>query len=150
MSDYISKQVKINHQDSTIFYSLSSFSNFTPIIGDKVDCWCADDDTCSFKVQGFSVKLRMVERTPFTMLKVEGDDGSPMEFAFWIQLKSISEYDTRMRITLRVELNAMMKMMIGGKMQSAVDSIADGIAAAFNGALQPVPEHVAEAEIVAE
>ena len=64
-----------------------------------------------------------------------GDDGGiPMDFAFWIQLHKVSDTDTRMRLVLHIELNMMMKMMIGGKLAQAVDQIADQIAEAFNNA----------------
>ena len=57
-----------------------------------------------------------------------------MDFAFWIQLHPVSETDTRMRLVLHAELNMMLKMMIGSKLQGALDQIAEGMAKAFNGA----------------
>ena len=39
-----------------------------------------------------------------------------------------------MRMVLHVELNMMMRMMIGGKIQEAMDKMAEQIAAALNGA----------------
>ena len=101
-------------------------------LADKVEEWQATEDTCSFKAKGFTVKLRMTEKSAPKHVKIEGD-GIPMDFAFWIQLHSVSEYDTRMRLVLHVELNMMMKMMIGSKLQDAVDQIAEGIAKAMNG-----------------
>lgn len=130
---YISKQVQIFRPDSVVFHTLSSFSNFTPILADKVEEWSATEDHCSFKAKGFKIGLRMEERTPNSVIKVVGDDnGTPFPFTFLIQLKNISEGESRMRIVLDVELNTMMKMMIGGKLQDAVDKIADQIASAFN------------------
>ncbi len=68
------------------------------------------------------------------MVKVTGEDGSPMDFTFWLQLVGVAPDDTRMRLVLHVKLNMMMKMMIGGKLASAMDQIADRIAEAFNNA----------------
>ena len=73
-------------------------------------------------------------KEPHKLVKVTGEDGSPMDFTFWVQLVSVDEQDTRMRIVLHVQLNMMMKMMIGGKLAQAVDQIADQIAEAFNNA----------------
>ncbi len=96
--------------------------------------WQATEERCSFKAKGFTVKLRMDERVEPKHVKIVGDDGGvPMEFAFWIQLHKVSDNDTRLRIVLHIELNMMMKMMIGGKLQGAVDQIAEGIAKAMNG-----------------
>mgnify|MGYP005970135345 CR=1 FL=1 len=77
----------------------------------------------------------MAEREAPRHVKIVGDDGGiPMDFAFWIQLHKASDTDTRMRLVLHIELNMMMKMMIGGKLAQAVDQIADQIAEAFNNA----------------
>ena len=40
-----------------------------------------------------------------------------MDFAFWLQLKEVAPYDTRMRLVLHIDLNMMMRMMIGSKIQ---------------------------------
>lgn len=141
---YTSKQVQIARPDELIFRTLSSFENFTPILGDKVEGWEATHERCTFKAKGFTVGLKMDERTPNKVIKVCGDDscGVPFPFTFWVQIKNVAETadspemtaDTRMRIVLDIELNMMMQMMIGGKMQEAVDTIADRIAYAFNNA----------------
>ena len=80
------------------------------------------------------MKLRIVEKEPFKLVKVTGEDGSPMDFTFWLQLVGVAPDDTRMRLVLHVKLNMMMKMMVGGKLASAMDQIADRIAEAFNNA----------------
>ena len=74
----------------------------------------------------------MVEKVEPKLIKVTGADGSPMDFTFWLQLVSVSDTDTRMRIVLDVKLPLMMKMMVGKKLAGAVDQIADQIAEAFN------------------
>ena len=58
-----------------------------------------------------------------------------MDFAFWIQLQEVSAADTRLRLVLRIDLNMMMKMMIGNKLQGALDQIAEGIARAIPSAI---------------
>ena len=131
MTEYVSKQVAINKPDHIIYQTLCSFDNFTPIAKDKVECWQATEDTCSFKAKGLSVKLKMVDKEPSKVLKISGDE-MPFEFFFWIQLKQVAENDTRMRLTLRANLNPMMKMMFGKKMQKGIDEIAQQMAASFN------------------
>ncbi|WP_298062813.1 polyketide cyclase [uncultured Rikenella sp.] len=139
---YTSKQVQIAQPDETIFRTLSSFENFTPILAGKVEGWEATEDTCKFKVKGFTVGLRMVEREPNKLIKVSADDaggGTPIPFTFWTQMKDTTpensaDAHTHMRIVLDIELNPMMKMIVGNKMQEAVDSIVEQIAQAFNNA----------------
>ncbi len=132
MEKYESKQVQINKPAAVVYQSLSDFSRFTPMLQDKVEGWEATPDTCSFKVQGFTVRLRIVSREENKLVKIEGDDGSPFDFTFWLQLVEAAACDTRMRLVLHAKLNMMMKMMIGKKLQQGLDQIADQIATAFN------------------
>lgn len=139
---YTSKQVQIAQRDEAIFRTLSSFENFTPILADKVEGWEATEETCKFKAKGFTVGLKMAEREPNKLIKVCADEaagGMPIPFTFWAQIKDTTPEDstdahTHMRIVLDIELNPMMKMFVGNKMQEAVDTIAEQIAHAFNNA----------------
>lgn len=131
MTKYESKQVQINKPDTVVFEALASFDNFTPIVASQVENWEASVDHCSFKAQGFTVKLKMIEREPYSTIKITGDE-LPFEFYFWIQLKSVAPFDTRMKLTLHANLNLMMRTMLGKKLQKAMDQIADNIATAFN------------------
>ncbi len=132
MKEYISKQQQILRPAEQIYTVISRFDNLTPALADKVEEWQATEDRCSFKAKGFTVKLRMEERIAPKQIKIVGDEGGvPVDFAFWIQLQEVAENDTRMRLVLHVELNMMMKMMIGGKLQDALDQIAAGIAHSF-------------------
>ena len=134
MQEYISQQHRVLLPAEQIYAVISRFDNLTPALADRVEEWQADEERCSFKAKGFPVRLRMVEKEPFKLVKVTGEDGSPMDFTFWLQLVSADISDTRMRLVLHVKLNMMMKMMIGGKLQQALDQIADQIAEAFNNA----------------
>ena len=134
MEKYESHQVRILRPAALIYRILADFSNFTPILRDKVEDWQADADSCSFKVKGFTARLRIVEREENKLIKVTGEEGSPFHFFFWLQLHPVEEMDTRMRLVLHIELNMMMKMMIGGKIREALDQIADKIAESFNNA----------------
>lgn len=137
MQEYTSQQHQILRPAEQIYALISRFDNLTPAVADKVEEWQATEDTCSFKAKGFTVKLRMTERVKPKHVKIEGDEGGvPIDFAFWIQLHKVSETDTRLRLVLEVELNMMMKMMIGGKLQGVLDQIAEGIAKAMNAAPQ--------------
>ena len=137
MQEYISQQQQIRRPAQLIYDVVSRFDNLTPAVADRVEAWQATEETCSFKAKGFTVKLRMAEREEPKHVKIVGDDGGiPMDFAFWIQLHKVSETDTRMRLVLHIELNMMMKMMVGGKLQGAIDQIAEAIAKSFNAAPQ--------------
>ena len=135
MEKYESKQQQILKPASRIFPFISRFDMLTPALEGKVDEWSATEDTCSFKVKGFKVALRIVERVENKHIKISSDDaggGVPVDFSFWIQLHEVSEMDTRIRLVLHAELNMMMRMMIGGKIQGGLDKAVEGLAMAFN------------------
>lgn len=134
MEKYESKQQQILRPVSQIYPLISDFSLLTPAVADKVEEWQATADSCSFKVKGFTVKLRMVEKVANKHVKIQGDEGGlPVDFSFWIQLHEVSEQDTRIRLVLHAELNMMMRMMLGGKLQKGLDTAVEGLAVAFNG-----------------
>lgn len=133
MEKYESKQQQIFKSAAQIYPLISDFSLLTPAVADKVEEWQATADTCSFKVKGFNVKLRMVDKVECKHVKITGDDGGlPIDFSFWIQLHEVSPSDTRMRMVLHADLNMMMRMMIGSKLQKGLDQAAETFAAAFN------------------
>ncbi|WP_302252269.1 SRPBCC domain-containing protein [uncultured Alistipes sp.] len=137
MQEYISKQHQILRPAEQIYAVISRFDNLTPALADRVEEWQATEERCSFKAKGFTVKLRMEERIAPKHVKIVGDEGGvPIDFAFWIQLHKVSDTDTRLRVVLHIDLNMMMRMMIGSKLQGAVDQIAEGIARAMNAAPQ--------------
>ncbi|MBR5807168.1 MAG: polyketide cyclase [Alistipes sp.] len=133
MQEYISKQQQIFRSAAQIFPLISNFSLLTPAVADKVEEWQADEERCSFKFKGFTVALRFEEKVENKHVKITGDGGTvPMDFTFWIQLHQVSEGDTRVRLVLHADLNMMMRMMIGKKLQSGLDQAVEGLASAFN------------------
>lgn len=134
MEKYESKQHRIPLPAERIYAAISRFDNLTPAVAGRVEEWQATEDRCSFKAKGFTVKLRMVERVAPKHVKITGDEGGvPIDFSFWIQLHEVAADDTRMRLVLHADLNLMMRMMIGGKLQQALDQVAEGIARAMGG-----------------
>lgn len=134
LEKYESKQQQILRPASQIYAVVSRFDNFTPILKDKVEEWQADEDSCSFKVKGFTMSLRMIDREEPKFVKIVGEGVTPVDFTFWLQLYEVTPTDTRIRLVLHVELNMMMRMMIGGKLQKALDQIVEQIAQGFNSA----------------
>ncbi len=135
MEKYESKQQQVLLPAEDIFRVISRFDNLTPALGDRVEEWQATADRCSFKAKGFTVKLRLEELIENKQVKIVGDEGGvPMDFTFWIQLHSVAERDTRLRLVLHVELNMMMKMMVGSKLSDGIDQMAEALAKGLSGA----------------
>ena len=133
MEKYESKQQKINHPAALIFPIISRMDLLSPAMKDKVEEWDATPDSCSFKVKGMKVSLRIAERVENKHVKIVADEGGlPIDFTFWIQLHEVDPKDTRIRMVLHAELNMMMRMMIGNKIQSGLDQAVEGLAKALN------------------
>ena len=87
--------------------------------------------------QIYAVISRFDNLTPALADKVEEwqateDSCSFKAKGFTVKLRM----EERLRLVLRIDLNMMMKMMIGNKLQGALDQIAEGIARAMNAAPQ--------------
>ena len=135
LEKYESKQQQILKPASRIYPFISRLDMLTPALQDKGEEWQAAEDSSAFKVQGFTVRLRIVERVENKHIKITSDDaagGVPIDFSFWIQLHEVSDTDTRIRLVLHAELNMMMRMMIGGKIQGGLDKAVESLAMAFN------------------
>lgn len=132
LEKYESKQRQVLKPASVIYGLVSDFSVLTPAVQDKVEEWQATADECSFKVKGFTVGLRIIDRDPEKCVKITGGGGVPMDFNFWIQMKEVAPYDTRMRLVLHADMNFAIKMMVGKKIQPALDQMIDALADNFN------------------
>lgn len=134
MTEFESKIVSIKRNSEEVFRVLSDFRLFTPFIPtDKLEGWKAEESSCSFNVKGIGqTGLKIIEKEPFKMVKITGDGKLPFEFFLWIQLKEVEPNDTRMKLTLKADLNMMLKMMLEQKLKEGINTMADGIAAAFN------------------
>lgn len=132
LEKYESKQRQVTKPAAMIYNFISDFTIFTPAVQDKVEEWSATPDECSFKVKGMRVGLRIIEREENKHVKITGGEGVPMDFTFWIQMKEVAECDTRIRMVLHAEMNFAIKMMVGKKIQPALDQMVDAIADNLN------------------
>ena len=97
-------------------------------IKDHIEHWEATENNCTFVIKGFGeAGLQFVEKEPNKTLKLTGYGRSPFEFYLWIQLVEKDTYDTRIRLTIHAELNAMMKMMLKKKLEKGINQLAEGL-----------------------
>ena len=103
-------------------------------MGDKakgmdIQNFISDRDTCSFDMPPIGhISLFIEEREEPKTVKIVSDGGGKMAFKLWIQVLPVDDSQCKMRVTLHIELNMMMKMMIGNKLDQGINQIADGIA----------------------
>jgi len=118
---------KISNSDEKIYAFLSDFNNFEQLIpADKVKNWVSDGDTCSFTVDGMgSVGLRIIEKEEFKLIKISSEGKSPISFQMWIQLKKVEEMDTRVKISIDPQVNAVLLPMVNKPLKDFSDMVVD-------------------------
>ncbi len=132
MTEFVSEVKQIPHSAERIFTTLSDLSNLEKIQDripqDKVKDFEFDKDSCSFTVDPVGkIRFEIVEREPNKTIKFTTTN-SPVPLFLWIQLKEMDDNDTRMKLTVRAELNAFIKPMVSKPLQEAIDKISTVIA----------------------
>lgn len=132
MTEFVSEVKTIPHTDDKIFAMLSDLSNLERVKDripqDKIKEFTFDTDSCSITVDPVgSVTFEIVEREPNKTIKFSTSN-SPVPLLMWIQLKQVAENETKMKMTVRAELNPFFKSMVSKPLQEAVDKISEIIA----------------------
>jgi len=127
MSKTESRIGEIKETDERIFQYLSDFNHFKTLIpADRVKDFESTKDTCQFNIEGIGrLGLRMIEREPDNLIKIGSDDKTPFEFTLWIQIKELNKGDSRMKITVEVNINPMMASMLKKPLKAFVDNLVD-------------------------
>jgi len=143
MSDtnIISKTVLIDRQPAVLYSSLGDLSALVANLPeDKKNMISATQDTLSASVQGFNLGVKVAGREPFSSVTFTQIDGSPIDFTIKAFFDSVdvpenpsADCKTNFHLELNAQLGGMLKMMLGGKLQDALDRIADTIAQAAAG-----------------
>ncbi|HAD01135.1 MULTISPECIES: SRPBCC family protein [Macellibacteroides] len=132
MTEFVSEVKTIPHDEDRIFTMLSDLSNLERIKDrlpqDKIQDFEFDSDSCSFAVAPVGkITFRIVEREPNKTIKFETTN-SPVPLFLWIQLKQVAPEDTKMKMTIKADLNPFIKPMVSKPLQDALDKIAVVIA----------------------
>jgi hypothetical protein len=132
MSTFESEVVKASCSDEDIFRFISDLRNLEfakhKVPADKISDLSFDKDSCHFNISMLGkVGLKVVDRDPYKTVKY-GSDNSPVGFDLWIQLKKISENDTRIKVTMKAEMNFMIKQLIEPMVEPMLGKLARALA----------------------
>ena len=118
-----------------LFTDLRNFVQFVP--EDKKESIRAEFDSLHANVQGFDIGIAVAARVPYSRIDLK-DDGGPFPFGVSLYFDPAPEADpakTDFHIELSAELNFMMKMLLGNKLQDAMNKAVDALAAVSEGRL---------------
>lgn len=132
MSEFISEIKTIPYTDTDIYSVLSDLRNLENIKDrlpqDKIQEFSFDEDSCTVMVNPVGkVKFNIVDRQPSSTIKFEAEQ-VPFALNLWIQLKASGDNETKMKLTVKAELNPFIKPMVAKPLQQAIDKIADLLA----------------------
>ena len=132
MTEFVSEIKTIPYNEDRVYAMLSDLSNLERVKDripqDKIKDFEFDSDSCSFAVDPVGkITFQIVEREPNKTIKFTTTN-SPVPLFLWIQLKQVEEADTRLKMTIRADLNPFIKPMVSKPLQDALDKISTVIA----------------------
>lgn len=121
---------KIDYPQQAVYDMLSDLANVEKVRDkipqDKVENLEFDHDSLSIKTQIGAVKLVIVDREAPKMVKFETAE-SPLPFNFWIQVLPVDDNTSKMKLTIKAEINPFMATMVKKPMQEGLERIADAL-----------------------
>ena len=131
---HLESDIKTLHTTQEKAYDfMADFSNLSDLARrEDISNWQAVPESCSFEVRHAGlVSLHFVDKQPHKTLKTEGETNG-IGFNLWIQLKQDQQQQTRMKVTVKANIPAMMQGMAKKPLQSFLDMLADNLSYAIN------------------
>lgn len=141
MVEIESKHGTVSKSPFELYMAFCDMRNFTAFLPeDKKSLVRADYDSIHGTVQGFDVGARVTERTPYSKITL-CDDGAPFGFTIELFFDSAggAEEKCDFHVRLAADLNFMMKMVIGSKLQEGLDKMVDTLVDVSEGRMPQFP-----------
>ena len=131
-SKFESSVKQVPYPQQAVYNSLSDLNNLEKVRDrvpeDKVKDFSFDQDTVTLNVAPVGeLKLRICDREEPKCVKFETVQ-SPVPFNIWIQVLPVDEQNSKMKVTVKAELNPFIKSMVEKPLQEGVEKIADALA----------------------
>lgn len=121
---------QIDYPQQSVYDMLSDLGNIDKVKDkipqDKVENLEFDHDSISIKTQMGNVKLVIVDREEPKMIKFETSE-SPLPFNFWVQVLPVDETTSKMKLTIKADINPFMATMVKKPLQEGIERIADAL-----------------------
>ena len=122
----------VPYPQQAVYNNISDLTNLEKVRDripeDKVNDFSFDSDTVSLNVAPVGeLKLRICDREEPKCVKFETVQ-SPVPFNVWIQVLPVDENSSKMKVTVKAELNPFIKGMLEKPLQDGVEKIADALA----------------------
>jgi len=132
MATFESSIRQIDHPQERVYALLSDMNNIDKVKDripeDKANGLTFDANSIGINTPMGAVKLVIVEREAPKCIKFETAE-SPLPFNFWIQILPVSETTSKMKLTIKAELNPFIKGMVSKPLTEGIEKIADALQA---------------------
>ena len=129
---YESKHGLVAIPTEQLYMGFTDLRNFTGYVPEQYrDAVEADFDTMKFTAKGFTIAVRVVDRQPYNLIRLQDDD-APFHFSISLHFDQAAG-GTDFFIEVDADLNLMMKAMLGGKIKDGLDKAVDVLVAASQG-----------------
>ena len=121
---YESKHGIVSIPPEQLYMSFTDMRNLTQSLPEKYrDSVTADFDSIRATVQGFTIAVRVAERRPYSLIRLQDDD-APFHFGITAHFEP-APGGTDFSIEADADLNLLMKAMLGSRIQDALDKAVD-------------------------
>ncbi|MDD2601415.1 MAG: SRPBCC family protein [Prevotella sp.] len=121
---------QIDYPQQSVYNMLSDLSNIEKVRDripeDKVQDLSFDADSISVHTPMGAVRLVIVDREEPKMIKFETTE-SPLAFNFWIQIIAADEQTSKMKLTIKADINPFISGMVKKPLQEGIEKIADAL-----------------------
>ena len=121
---------EIAYPQQAVYNMLSDLSNIQKVQDkiphEQVKNLTFTADSISISTQMGAVKMVIVNREAPREIKFETQE-SPLPFNFWIQILSVSETSSKMKLTIKADLNPFIAGMVKKPLQEGIEKIADAL-----------------------
>ena len=132
MATFESSIRQIDYPQERVYALLSDMNNINKVKDripeDKANGLTFDANSIGINTPMGAVKLVIVEREAPKCIKFETAE-SPLPFNFWIQILPVSETTSKMKLTIKAELNPFIKGMVSKPLTEGIEKIADALQA---------------------
>lgn len=128
MLEVESKVGSVKRNVDEIYNLLTNFKLIESYIPkEQVEDFVVEEDKCSFTVQGQKVVICIIDKEENNFIKYGSDNDSKIKFFFWIQMKSVEIYSTKIKLTLHIDLPFFMHPFVKSKIENALNEVVDKI-----------------------
>ena len=129
LAKFESRIGKVKQDSELIFSYITDMRNFQQFLpGDSLSNWQAEKESCEFEISPVGkARLKIVDTEANKMVKYEGDGLNNTNFFLWVQLNELKPKDTRVKITIKADLNPMLKLMAAKPIKDFLEKIISGM-----------------------